>query len=537
MNVKWVFGVIGILIVLGSSGCKGQVSANNQAVEELTREPYVSTWLGVSSEVPADWVPFWPEGTFVRAMPNSDPTFLTFTVIPGMTIAELIPGMLAHTGIEQMPAKTGTLQSEAGTWDLYHYEIQQGFLLVYNPEYGVLAFDAALTQSGADVLAVAMGSPLEDRDQLYEHVFIPAVESFRRHSNTEASDPGTMTEHPERDYWPTEGWRHSTPAEQEIDETILAEMVAYIKDYKIPLKSVVVVRNGYVVLDEDFRPFRSLDNLKSATKSITSALVGIAIDQGYIDGVNQPVLELFPAHQVANIDTNKKAMTVEDLLTMQSGLDWPAGPCPWLDGQECADYTTQQMLEDEDSLQFLLDQPVTAEPGTKFEYIAGTSHLLSALISETSGMSALDFGLEYLFKPLGIEAVTWNEDGEGLNQGWTDIGLLPEDMAKIGFLYLNEGNWDGRQILPAEWVQASTAGHAQTGSRGIQSQYGYQWWVNPELGFYDAMGSGGNYILVMPKKDLVVVFTGSLKASLGQAQWWEGTPEELFRVYVLPAVD
>jgi len=171
-----------------------------------------------------------------------------------------------------------------------------------------------------------------------------------------------------------------------------------------------------------------------------------------------------------------------------------------------------------------------------FEYVAGASHLLSAMISETTGKNGMDFGMDFLFKPLGIEEVTWNDDGEGLNLGWSDISLLPEDMAKIGFLYLNEGKWDGDQILPAEWVRASTTGHAETGGRGIQSQYGYQWWVNPELGFYNASGSGGNYIIVAPEKDLVVVFTGSMKDALGQAKWWEGTPEELFRVYILPAV-
>ncbi len=381
-----------------------------------------------------------------------------------------------------------------------------------------------------------MGSPPEERDQLYEQVFIPAVEAMAFYDGAGPHTKTSTLQLPVRDYWPTEEWRTSTPADQDIDDAKLAEMVAYITDNQIPIHSAMIIRNGYVVLDEDFRPFRSLDNLKSVTKSITSALIGIVINQGYIDGVDQPVIELFPSRHTANLDENKAAMTVEDLLTMQSGLDWPAGPCPWRDGQECADYTTQQMLEDEDSLQFLLDQPVTAEPGTKCEYVAGASHLLSAMISETTGMSGLDFGMEFLFKPLGIEEVTWNDDGEGLNLGWSDISLLPEDMAKIGFLYLNEGKWDGDQILPVEWVRASAIGHAETGSRGIQSQYGYQWWVNPEFGFYDAMGSGGNYIIVMPEKDLVVVFTGSMKASVGQAKWWEGTPEELFRVYILPAV-
>jgi len=141
------------------------------------------------------------------------------------------------------------------------------------------------------------------------------------------------------------------------------------------------------------------------------------------------------------------------------------------------------MLEDGDSLQFILDQPMAAEPGSTFVYTSGASHLLSAMISGTTGLSAFEFARENLFKPLGIQNVSWQTDGEGLNMGWSDIAMLPQDMAKFGFLYLNEGQWDGKQVISAEWVRDSQNPHTTTAPNNPQPKYGYQWWVNPELGF------------------------------------------------------
>jgi len=163
---------------------------------------------------------------------------------------------------------------------------------------------------------------------------------------------------------------------------------------------------------------------------------------------------------------------------------------------------------------------------------------LSAMISEQTGLSALDFAKEHLFKPLGIQNVTWQTDGEGLYMGWSDLAMFPQDMAKFGYLFLNKGQWDDEQIISAEWVRASQQSLAANNSNaGIQPMYGYQWWVNPDLGFYNAAGSGGNYIIVVPEQDMVVVFTGNLSGDLRQDKYWEGTPEELFRVYILPAVE
>ena len=521
-----------LLILTVSVGCtnKVDITKNNDLV------PYTSRSMGIRSLVPEDWVQFWPSGTFVRAMPQSDPTFLIFGAIPGVTSEQIITSLMAQAGIPDTPTSTGNHKTDRFDWTLYSLEIQQGFTLASNPDYGTLIADIALAESDGKVLAVATGSPVDERDVLYKKVFLPAVDAFEVFDGAENID-AVAVDIPERDYWPTTEWRTSSPEEQGMDGDNLQEMVAYIKENRIAIKSAVVVRHGYIVLDENFQGYQTRDNLKSVTKSITSALVGIAIDQGYIEGVDQTVLSLFPNRMIANLDARKQAMTVEDLLTMRAGLDWPSGPCWWAGGAECSDYTTQIMLEDENSLQFILDQPIANDPGTTFIYTSGASHLLSTMITERTGLSALDFAKENLFKPLGIQNVGWQTDGEGINMGWSDIAMLPHDMAKVGYLFLNEGQWDGKQVISAEWVRASQQPLAVNNSNtGIQPMYGYQWWVNPDLGFYNAAGAGGNYIIIVPGEDMVVVFTGNLSGDLQQDNYWEGTPEELFRVYILPAV-
>lgn len=514
------------------SACGSQEPNQSPPPVEVQLVPYESRSLGISSVVPQNWAQF-GTGTFVREMPQSDPTFLIIGVIPGMTPDQLIDSVVDQTGLQDVPPISGN-REKALDWALYSFEIQQGFLLSYFPDYGTLILDLALAESDGKVIAVGTGTPVNDRDRLYEQVFLPAVDNLTFYT---VENVGTKVNVlPERDYWPTEGWHTSTAEEQGMDGDQLEGMVKYIDENNIPINSMLIVRHGYIILDETFSGSQSVGNLKSTTKSFTSALVGIAIDQGYIDSVNQTVLELFPDREIANLDARKQAMTIEDLLTMRAGLDWPSGPCWWLDGKECADYTTQKMLEDEDSLQFILDQPMASEPGTTFVYLSGASHLLSAIISETTGMNALNFAKQNLFKPLGIQNFSWQDDGEGINMGWTDIAMDPYDMAKFGFLYLNEGQWDGEQVISAEWVRASRRPHAVTINK-IQPNYGYQWWVNPELGYYDASGSGGYYIIVVPEQDMVVVFkSNSLLGDFGEGKWWEGTPEELFRVFILPAV-
>jgi CubicO group peptidase (beta-lactamase class C family) len=302
-------------------------------------------------------------------------------------------------------------------------------------------------------------------------------------------------------YWPTGGWRTSTPEEQGMDSNVLADMLETIQERNYDIDGVSVVRNGYMVADATVHPFDrdSRHIVHSCTKSIVSALIGIAIDKGYIEGVEQPVLDLFPERTAANLDANKEAMTLEHLLTMSTGL-------------ECRDSYLydwrglEQMQQSQDWVQFMLDLPMAEAPGTRFEYCNGASFLLSAIIQETTGMSALAFAEEHLFGPLGISDVEWPSNSQGISIGWGRLHMRPHDMAKIGYLYLNEGRWNGKQIVPAAWVAASTRKHI---SATLQDGYGYQWWVTDD-GVYMALGYAGQFIFVVPEQELVVAFVSDL---------------------------
>ena len=310
--------------------------------------------------------------------------------------------------------------------------------------------------------------------------------------------------------WSTEGWQTSAPEKQGLDSEELAALITYLQEQDdFNIDSLLIIRNGYVVTDAYFYPFTegSLHDLASVTKSFTSTLVGIAIDQGAIEGVEQPVLNFFPTRSVANLDANKEAMTLEDLLTMRSGFE-----CISQD-----EFTLSEMRASPDWVQFALDLPMTTEPGTRFAYCSPNPHLLSGIIHEVTGMSALEYAHEHLFAPLGITNVIWPTDPQGNNWGWGDLKLSPDDMAKLGYLFLNEGLWDGQQVVSTEWVEAATS--PLTPAVG-GSDYGYQWWVNPSGGYYEAAGYGGQQIYVLPDLDMIVVLTG-VSGGGGPGAWGE----------------
>ena len=322
-------------------------------------------------------------------------------------------------------------------------------------------------------------------------------------------------------HWPTKGWQTSAPEKQGVDSEKLADMLERIKSKNINIRSVVVIRNGHVLFDACFHPYRqdSWQIIHSCTKSITSALVGIAVDKGYVESVKTPVLEFFPERTVANLDENKKALTLEHLLTMSSGFL----------ARDSYLYNWQglkKMRASHDWVQYMLDLQMANAPGTKFDYSNGVSFLLSAILQEKTGKNALAFAKEHLFSPLGIHEVDWPSNPQGITIGWGRMRMRPLDMAKIGFLYLNKGVWEGKQVVSSAWVEASTREQIKSGS--LSDGYGYQWWVDKD-GYYMALGYSGQYIVVLPQQNMVVVFTSALP--------WFGffIPEILLRNYIIPA--
>jgi CubicO group peptidase (beta-lactamase class C family) len=322
-------------------------------------------------------------------------------------------------------------------------------------------------------------------------------------------------------YYPTEGWRYAEPETMDMDSEKLLEMVQAVNEQGIGADSLLVARDGYVVLDAYFSPFdeRETHITYSCTKSVVSTLIGIAVKDGYLDSLDVKLLEIFDNRNVENPSGWKSEITLENLLTMTAGID---GRDSYLYDWE----GLERMHSTNDWVTYILGLPMASEPGTRFEYTNGVSHILSAIISETTGMHAAEYAEENLFNALGISDYSWNTDPTGVNWGYSGLYLTPQDMAKIGYLFLNHGVWEGEELLSEEWVKQATMKHVDANT--LFPGYGYQWWVSPN-GYYTALGYKGQFIHVVPEHDLVMVTTSSSEEDFGNIQ-------QLLEAYVIPAV-
>ncbi|MFX1547569.1 MAG: serine hydrolase domain-containing protein [Promethearchaeota archaeon] len=292
-----------------------------------------------------------------------------------------------------------------------------------------------------------------------------------------------------------------------MNSTLLKELISFIEKEFQGMHSILIVRNGYIVKEKYFSDKYSQDTvhqLYSCTKSVTSACVGIAVDKGFFD-LNDSVLDFFPEKEFANVDKRKRQMTIEDLLQMQSGLDWDE----WSISYESSTNIYRQMLRSDDWVKFVLDTPMKSVPGTEFAYNTGVSHLLSAIIQRVTHMTTYAFAEKNLFEPLNITVGYWYTSPDDVVNGGCDLFLTPRDMAKFGWCYLNKGFWDNEQIISKKWVEQSTR-HYINLDFSTRYYYGFQWWITPELSNYftfTARGYRGQWILCIPDLDIVMVCT------------------------------
>ena len=303
-------------------------------------------------------------------------------------------------------------------------------------------------------------------------------------------------------YYPTKLWRESTPEEQGLDSRVLAGLIDNIEQKHLNVHSVTVIRHGYVVLDAYFYPYRSTatHDVASVTKSITAAITGIAVDRKLIS-TEAKLLSFFPDETPRNADPRKQAITVEDMLTMQSGLD-----CGFAPGEQ----ELERMRRTNEWVRFALALPMKYDPGTRFGYCSPGYHLLSSIVTAVTHQPEAEFGRKNLFEPLGIRDVLWPPDEQGRTHGWGDSHFYPRDFAKIGYPYLHDGLWDGKQIISTGWIRKSTTKHSDPG-RGAGSGYGYGWWLANVAGIeeFGGNGRGGQRVAVWPEKDMIVVITGA----------------------------
>jgi CubicO group peptidase (beta-lactamase class C family) len=343
--------------------------------------------------------------------------------------------------------------------------------------------------------------------------------------------------------WPTEGWSVSTPAEQGLDSTPFQELVRGVEAGTFGhVDRLVVIRNGYLVVSErwerdyralsegfngalgcgwetcddpddihqynyvypDHHPYymgRDVHSLQSVTKSVTSVLIGIAIERGEIDGTDALLLSFFEDYDLSGVDERLHTVTLDNLLTMRSGIEWHEGDRP-LDETN----TTLQLEWSDDWIQFTLDQPMDADPGEKWVYNSGGSHLMSGIIKDATGKYVDEYAEAYLFGPLGVTDYHWKQTPTRYPDTEGGLYLEAEQLAKIGYLFLNGGEWDGERIVSEEWVETSVARHADPVNQ-IGWGYGYQWW-RPDPGgteVWAGMGFGGQYLIVMPEHNLIGV--------------------------------
>jgi hypothetical protein len=340
-----------------------------------------------------------------------------------------------------------------------------------------------------------------------------------------------------------DGWETGSPETENLDAGLINQLFERIADhFYTNVHSVLLVRDNKLVVEEYFPGFQpvigpsleqepdwngkyqmhdrdTLHTLQSATKSVNSVLIGIAIDQHLIRGVNEPISTFFPEYK------GKGDIRLRHFLSMTAGLEWNEQQVPYTDpGNDC-----NRLNHTNDPVRFLLERPIVTKPGAKFAYNSGVAVALGEIIRKVSGLPVNQFAESNLFKPLGISNFAWKGTfPNGVIHTGGGLYLRPRDMAKIGCLMLNHGHWEGKQIVSEDWVRESTQKQAPDG------EYGYQWRLpsfkvhGQMIPSFLAAGGGGQCIFVFPGLNMVVVFTGWNEDNFGQFI-------DMVERYILPA--
>ena len=322
-----------------------------------------------------------------------------------------------------------------------------------------------------------------------------------------------------------DGWEPASPADEKLDAAMVSAMLERVRGgaYR-NVRSVIIARNGKLVVEEYFprtegdrreQALRRASPVEStsATKSVTSMLIGIAIDRGLIRSADERLATFFPEYaDVFAADPGRAKITLKDLLTMTAGLAWDEWTLPYTDPRN--DHIA--MVRSDDPIRYVLERPVVAAPGETFAYNSGLSIILGQVIFKVSGLRADKFAERHLFEPLGITDFYWLKYPDDIVQAGGGLYVRPRDMAKLGQLFLDGGRWNGKQVISETWVKASVTSHvgaAKIDPAAKATGYGYQWWLGSfrvgdrDVPSYGARGRGGQFIIVLPDQQMVVVFT------------------------------
>jgi CubicO group peptidase (beta-lactamase class C family) len=313
---------------------------------------------------------------------------------------------------------------------------------------------------------------------------------------------------------PIEKWTITSPEAQGVDSDYFLDMFKYIKSVpSLDLHSLLIIRNGVIISETYWFPYDSntTHNIKSASKSILSALTGIAIDKGCIENTDQKIIDFLPDGFFHN--PLKNEISVYNLLTMTTGLQWKENSGPY-----AFDIDSWNKVK------------LNNKPGKEFNYNTGITHMMSAILTRTCGVSTKKLADLWLFKPVGIANYQWRKNENGIYHGGSDLFLAPRDMGKFGLLYLNYGYWGNQRILDEKWIKTSTSKIIDIPSEQNQTEdYGYWWWIKENS--YMAYGAGGQIIEVNPKLNTVIVITANSFAT----ENFETIVNRIINEYIYPA--
>lgn len=350
-----------------------------------------------------------------------------------------------------------------------------------------------------------------------------------------------------------DGWEVGSSDEAGLSSFTLSKMMDQIN--ATPghnIHNILIFKSGKLVFEKYFEGYLYSNNppgsngnfiqydyetdhfLASVSKTITSVLFGVAVKEGFIDNVNAKIIDIFPEYK--DLLTGAKAeITIKQLLTMSSGLAWDESSASY--GDPANDVTA--LFDSEDPLAYVLSRPLLYTPGTQFLYNSGGTNVLGAVIQKYSGKSLLDFGNEYLFNPLNIQGGEWQRLSAEYYFASGGIFLRPRELAKIGYLFLNNGYWNEKQIITPDWISESVQKHIITQGRtlSLANGYGYQWWLKDfqanshTYNSFFAAGWGDQYMFIFPLEDLMIVFNGGNYLSAGSI-----SPFSLVADYILVAL-
>ena len=338
-----------------------------------------------------------------------------------------------------------------------------------------------------------------------------------------STDPGLPVEQLGADaatYWPGTSWRTATPAQVGVDAAAITTLVSRLRSGALgPEHALVIVRKGYLITDEYFAGWTadSIHTEQSVTKSVASLVTGVAIARGDVRGVDQPLVELLARYApIANLDDRKRALTVRDVLTMRTGMDWNEDSYVGSPLERLNNLQT-------DWLRFVVDWPMREQPGTRWQYNSGAVIALGGAIGVAAGTNTADYARTHLLRPIGITGDKWYRGfPDALPHTGGGLFLSTRDLARVGYLVLRRGRWNETQVVPESWITESTRPIVTPTYRlgGRTSSYGYLWWLytltggQPDASTTDlviaASGAQGQWLFIVPRHDLVVAINAGI---------------------------